>query len=110
MFSLPYLLMSDVCVQKEVEVIDGTAQVSIQPGTHSGDKIVIEGRGTVDATAVAEQEEVEEKTPPPKRGDHIVVVEVSLLLLMLSVFCLRAQQHTARSSVGCVQFLTNECL
>ncbi|PFH32712.1 DnaJ C terminal region domain-containing protein [Besnoitia besnoiti] len=61
---------------KEIDVIDGKARISILPGTQSGEKIVVKGRGTVDPDTTSGS--VDAQRGPAARGDHIAVIEVEL--------------------------------
>lgn len=65
-----------------MDVIDGVARISIPPGVQSGEKILIKGRGTIDAvgSSVDDDDDGDEDTRQERRGDHIVVIEVGTLL------------------------------
>lgn len=69
-----YLLMSR---QKEIDVIDGVARLSIPAGVQSGEKIHIKGRGTVDAVG-SSIDDVEDGDNRQRRGDHVAVIEVGM--------------------------------
>ncbi|CBZ50331.1 hypothetical protein NCLIV_008040 [Neospora caninum Liverpool] len=61
---------------KEIDVLDGVAHIAIPPGTQSGEKIVVKGRGTRDPDMAVPP--VPGAVPKTARGDHIAVIEVEL--------------------------------
>ncbi|KFH14955.1 DnaJ C terminal region domain-containing protein [Toxoplasma gondii MAS] len=61
---------------KPIEVIDGVAHITIPPGTQSGEKIVVKGRGAQDPGMTTR--EMSDRALTTTRGDHIAVIEVEL--------------------------------